>query len=282
MSSHHQLPQVHQSPQLPAGRTTDYRLSLRTIDEIKTFAQIAVESKLLPPGLDTWQKVMIVLQCGAELGLEPLQALQGIAVINNRPVVYGDTLLALCMSSPDFDHSVFDEKPVGEQGTENYGWSCTVGRKGRKQPVTRVFTVKMARQAGLLQRDTWVKYLDRMLQMRARAWALRDTFADRLRGLMIKEEYEDVEVTKTQLPTAAQSAGRDAQQEHDSETREAQAMHAAAAASPSPLLSDSASSQVEQMVTAVAEDTHTEVRRRNRRQRIMTLLEPESVQVGQP
>lgn len=45
----------------------------------------------------------------------------------------------------------------------------------------------------------WYRYPKRMLQMRARSWALRDSCADILRGLSIREEVED-------MPQAADEA----------------------------------------------------------------------------
>src|SRR5262249_49394 len=42
-------------------------------------------------------------------------------------------------------------------------------------------------------------YPRRMLMMRARSWALRDGFADVLRGLSIREEVEDYDTRRTPL-----------------------------------------------------------------------------------
>ena len=51
----------------------------------------------------------------------------------------------------------------------------------------------MAKKASLWTKPgPWQQYPDRMLQMRARGFALRDTFADVLRGLISREEAEDM------------------------------------------------------------------------------------------
>ena len=58
----------------------------------------------------------------------------------------------------------------------------------------RRFSVQDARRAGLWGRPgPWSQYPQRMLQMRARAFALRDAFADVLGGLYLREELEDAD-----------------------------------------------------------------------------------------
>ena len=54
------------------------------------------------------------------------------------------------------------------------------------------FTVGDAIRAGLWKKaGPWTMYPKRMLQMRARSFALRDAFPDVLRGLVATEEVED-------------------------------------------------------------------------------------------
>jgi hypothetical protein len=48
-----------------------------------------------------------------------------------------------------------------------------------------------AKRAGLLGKDNWKNYPRRMLQMRARSWALRDCFSDVLLGMRLAEELQD-------------------------------------------------------------------------------------------
>ncbi len=129
--------------------------------------------------------VLVCLQYGAELGLKPMQAVQNIAVINGKPSIFGDAMLAVCQQSPNW-----------EWMTEEYledinGYKCTVKRKGAPEH-SAIFTEADAKQAGLWGgSDPWRKYSKRMLQMRARGFALRDTFADCLKGLISAEEAGD-------------------------------------------------------------------------------------------
>jgi hypothetical protein len=69
---------------------------------------------------------------------------------------------------------------------------CRVKRAGEDQALERRFGVADAKAAGLWGKDgPWRLYPRRMLQMRARAFALRDGFADVLGGLYLAEEIED-------------------------------------------------------------------------------------------
>jgi hypothetical protein len=68
---------------------------------------------------------------------------------------------------------------------------CTIKRKG-EEPHTSTFSVEDAKKAGLLgKQGPWTQYPKRMLQMRARGFALRDKFSDALKGLIVKEEAQD-------------------------------------------------------------------------------------------
>jgi hypothetical protein len=49
-------------------------------------------------GVRPMEAVLIALQHGAELGLPKMASLQNIAVINGKPSVYGDALMALVQS----------------------------------------------------------------------------------------------------------------------------------------------------------------------------------------
>jgi hypothetical protein len=74
--------------------------------------------------------------------------------------------------------------------------TCIVKRAGRT-PVTETFSWLDAEKAGLTKKDgPWQTNPKRMLKMRARGFALRDMFADRLQGIVSAEEAEDYVPTK--------------------------------------------------------------------------------------
>lgn len=178
-------------------------ISIQTLTEAKEYAEIIANSGLVPDDYaGKPDKVFAAIQLGAELGLAPLQSVQNIAVIGDRPSVWGDALLALIQSHPLCEDVIeeFDENKMIAR--------CTVLRKGRK-PVIRTFSKADAELAKLWggragKSSPWQTYPKRMLQMRARGFACRDSFADALRGLSSAEEvqdYIDVEVKASDVTT---------------------------------------------------------------------------------
>lgn len=125
---------------------------------------------------------------GYQIGMSPEQATQCIAVVNGKAVMWGDEMLALCMSHREFEDII--ETPILKDGTV-IGYNCTVKRKGKADKES-VFTLDMAKKAGLLAKGgVWNQYPERMLKLRARGFALRDAFPDALKGIKSREEVED-------------------------------------------------------------------------------------------
>ena len=157
----------------------------QSLNEAMEFANMLANSNLVPKAYQ--QKpgdIMVACQWGAEIGLKPLQSLQNIAVINNIPAVWGDALVALVRGSGLCEYIKQDWDDASKTAT------CRVKRKGEPEEM-RQFSEEDARVAGHLNKDTYKKNLQRMLSIRARAFALRDVFADVLKGLKVAEEVED-------------------------------------------------------------------------------------------
>lgn len=160
-----------------------------TMDEAMKFSEMLARSSMVPRQYQGKpEDVLVACQWGREIGLAPMQALQNIAVINGKPSVYGDAAMALVQAS-----SVCDgvEETIEGEGTSNPVAVCIANRKGRK-PVVAKFSVEDAKRAGLWgKQGPWTAYPKRMLQMRARGFALRDAFPDVLKGLITAEEAQD-------------------------------------------------------------------------------------------
>lgn len=131
--------------------------------------------------------IYLAMSWGDELGLTPIQSLQNIAVINGKPSIYGDTMMALCRKHPEFED--IKETISGEKSERTA--VCEIKRRGQSWYKTK-FSMADAAKAGLLNRQgPWQSYPDRMLKMRARGFALRDVFADALGGVITTEEAND-------------------------------------------------------------------------------------------
>lgn len=142
--------------------------------------------------------VFAAIQHGAELGFSAMQSLQTIAPINGRPTVWGDGLLGLVLARPDCE----DVAETWDEATQTA--KCVVTRLrqtvgGVKPRITeRTFSFEDAKRAGLSNKDTYKQYMKRMLQMRARGFALRDAYADVLRGIITREEAQDIPVQQVE------------------------------------------------------------------------------------
>ena len=81
--------------------------------------------------------------------------------------------------------------PLMQKREDEWVAFCEVTRAHWLKPIRRSFSVIDAKRAGLWKKEgPWLDYPKRMLQMRARAFALRDAFADVLGGLYVREEIE--------------------------------------------------------------------------------------------
>lgn len=176
---------VQQPGALTAQPRQQFDLSPQTFEQALTFCDYLADSDLVPKDFKGKPaNCLIAIQWGAELGLKPLQALQNLAIINGRPALWGDAVIALVRSSPLCEY--ITEADDGSTAV------CRVKRRGESEEV-RTFSMDDAKVAGLLGKSgPWTQYPKRMRQMRARAFALRDVFPDVLRGMPIAEEIMDI------------------------------------------------------------------------------------------
>lgn len=181
----------------PASSGFGLAMSPATIEAAEKFCHQLAKTEFVPKAFrNKPDSIMVVGAMGARLGVDVFTAMAGIADINGKPAIYGDLMLAVCQNHPDFEDCV--ESTEGKPYDDTFMAICTAKRKGRA-PVTRTFSVIEAKEAGLWKKPgPWTTVPQRMLQMRARAFALRDTFADALAGMHAVEEIADVvDVTAT-------------------------------------------------------------------------------------
>jgi hypothetical protein len=164
-------------------------LALQTISDAMTFGKMVAGSDFAPKDFrGKPESCVLAMQHGAELGLSPMQAIQSIAVVNGRPSVYGDTAKAICLAAPVCEWITETVEGEGETMVA----ICTAKRRGSPEATVVQFSVADAKKAQLWGKSgPWTQYARRMLQMRARGFALRDAFPDVLRGLITAEEAQD-------------------------------------------------------------------------------------------
>lgn len=161
---------------------------ITTFDEAMRLAKAIANSDLAPKDFrGKPDNVLVAIQMGNELGLKPMQAIQNIAVVNGRPTVWGDAALALVRGNPECEY-VKEWMDGTIKGGDAIAY-CEVKRG--KEIIKREFSVKQATQASLIDKGgVWKQYPERMLQMRARGFALRDSFPDVLKGVYIEGEMD--------------------------------------------------------------------------------------------
>jgi RecT family len=192
------------------------------MDTCYRLAKAVCYAGMAPRGLDTPEKAMVAIMHGLEIGLTPMAALQRIAVVNGRPTIWGDGAMGLVRASglcESIDESI-------DGAGEAMNATCIAFRKGQATPITGEFSVADAKKAGLWGKSgPWQQYPKRMLQMRARAFCLRDGFADVLGGLYLREEIDEEQserrpYTKRQTATPPDPDKQEAEEKKLAETYE--------------------------------------------------------------
>jgi len=157
-------------------------------------------------------KAFTAMQLGAEVGMSPMQSIQSIAVVNGMPTIWGDAQKALVINSPLCEY--IKESFAGEPYEDSFKAICKVKRVGHDEIVAE-FSVADAKAAQLWSKSgTWQTHKKRMMQYKARSFALRDGFPDVLKGLTHSAEemegIEDVTPYNNNTPIAAKKERKEA------------------------------------------------------------------------
>ena len=194
------LQKVPASTQLQRQQET---FAPRTLSEAIKFGELVSKSGMCPKDyIGKPEAIVVAIQMGMEVGLQPLQALQSIAVINGKPALYGDAALALVKTHPEFEWIKEDDLAAI---TKNAYAVCIIKRRNQPE-VKMTFSMEDAKKASLQGKaGPWSSYPSRMLQMRARGFAIRDAFPDALKGIITAEEAMDMPVTIEGGPLVEQS-----------------------------------------------------------------------------
>lgn len=120
---------------------------------------------------------------GAEAGLSPLQALQGVYVISGKPAMYARTLLAVTLGA---GHEVWTEEL-----TDSRAVVCG-RRRGSKNTEKSIWTMDRAKKAGYTKNQKYTTDPQSMLLARAQSDVCRRIAPDALLGMPYSvEELED-------------------------------------------------------------------------------------------
>jgi hypothetical protein len=137
-----------------------------------------------------------------EVGMPPITGLSYLLPINDRFTIWGDGAVGLVQGKRLISKQThvkigpaLDPTLELADWPDEYGHEVRYWRVGQEEPYVGRYTVGDARRARLWlnqYKKPWLESPDRMLFNRARAFALRDGFADALAGLAIAEEVRDM------------------------------------------------------------------------------------------
>jgi len=169
---------------------------LRTIDDVTSLAQIAIASKLTK--LSRVEEAAVILMTGRELGLQPMQSLRGIYVVDGKPTLSADMMVAVIRGS-----GLCESWCVVESTADRC--TITTRRRGEQHDATRTWTRADADRAGVTGKDTWRKYPAAMLRHRCASDLARQEYPDVLLGLYDPEEL-GADAAAVQQPSAVSIA----------------------------------------------------------------------------
>lgn len=161
-------------------------------------AKVLGMSALLPQALrGKPADVLVTVLYGREMGLTPMQSIQGIYVVNGRPTCGGKLLLAKVRQA---GHRV-------KIKADNKRAECTITRADDPEnPHTEVFTIEDAERAKLTGKDVWKQYPRNMLTWRAVANCVNVQCPEVAMGFEITELVEAEGAPER--PTLAQVAAQ--------------------------------------------------------------------------
>lgn len=167
----------------------------QSVDDIWRVANMVSAAGLAPQALiegkqanEAVSAIAIAIMSGAELGLPPMVALRSFTVINGRPALWGDGLLAVVRASGKA--KIIESGVRGdEENPEGYCISVRADTGERRESTfSKADAVKADLWISGNSPKPWAKYPKRMLERRAIGMCLRDLYADVLGG--IRDEYE--------------------------------------------------------------------------------------------
>lgn len=175
--------------------STNNELSLyeeNSFNAAMKIAQTLAKSKVVPASLQgKADDVFAVLVMGAEIGIKPMQALNSINVIQGKPTISPQLMMAMVRGK--LPGAIIDIKQNQEKK------SVTVKAARSKEELDAglyyeaEWDMDRATRMGLSLKDNYQKQAKTMLTWRAVAEACRMQFPDIIMGLYVPEEFQDLD-----------------------------------------------------------------------------------------
>lgn len=171
---------------------SSFDLSFEAFERLEAIANKFSSSKLIPVALQGKPAdVAIILQMGYELGMGPMQSVNGIDVIQGKPSVKPEMQVALIKAkAPDAFISI-ETDPAAMSVTVTMAPS----ESRMKESFTTTWDMSRAKDMQLDKKDNYLKQPLVMLKWRALGEAARTVFPHITKGLYNTEEAQDLDNT---------------------------------------------------------------------------------------
>lgn len=151
----------------------------------KEQVQIAFRSGLLPKAVDTPEKAIAIALTGRELGLKPMESLNGLYVVNGKVTMSAQLMLRL----------IYERVPgalINVMESDDTACQVEMARPGHK-PQFFSYTLEEAHKAGFTSKEPWRKHPATMLRWSAIRTGARIVFADAIAGCYMPDELDHLE-----------------------------------------------------------------------------------------
>lgn len=188
-----------------------------SIPQMKERAELLVKSGFLPKAIKTAEQAIAIMLMGAEYGISPMKSFQSIHVIEGKPTLSAQLMLALCERTGELEDKkieIFDDR--AEVTLKRKGQTphkATFGDVDARTMKTKEAQYTNGQYTGsktilLIEKYNYVTMKKDMYVARATSRAARRVFPDAVLGLMVPEEAYDVidSTTEAKIESEAKTA----------------------------------------------------------------------------
>lgn len=178
-----------QQPPVAPAALVPVRFEPETATEAWQLSKYYERSKLLPKQLVSTADVFVTIMAGRDFGWSPMQSLRGIYVVEGKPSLASDAMVAIAKTSGKCKYFRLIQSDAKSATYETH-------RDGDPEPVRMSFTIAEAEIAGLLaKKGPWHSYPARMLRNRAKSILCKEVYEDIFFGTYEADEAAEIDVT---------------------------------------------------------------------------------------
>lgn len=161
------LPELRQSQTSMPGT--------QEFNQIREQAQVILASGFLPKSIARPEQAIAIALKGREIGIAMMMAFSHIHIVEGKPTISAELMLALIYRHCPSAQISFDQN-------DNNSCAIIAARSSKHAPSRFVFSVDDAQRAGVMNKSNWQKYPAAMLRARAISAMARAVFPDALMG----------------------------------------------------------------------------------------------------